>query len=84
MEPNFSYEGKNFSSAEEELKYLKEMISQKEAILTSHPESPEHAKEMENIISEEIKDYSTADAQKVLHEDFIVPESKTRDISRLV
>ena len=80
MEPNFSYEGKNFSSAEEELKYLKEMISQKEAILTSHPESPEHAKEMENIISEEIKDYSTADAQKVLHEDFIVPESKTQEI----
>ncbi|MEI6553770.1 MAG: hypothetical protein WCO09_04320, partial [bacterium] len=80
MEPNFSYEGKNFSSAEEELKYLKEMISQKEAILTSNPESLEHAKEVENIISEEIKDYSTADATKVLHEDFKVPESKAQEI----
>ncbi|MEI6479123.1 MAG: hypothetical protein WCO18_02415, partial [bacterium] len=80
MEPNFSYEGKNFSSAEEELKYLKEMISQKEAILTSHPESSERDKEMETIISEELKDYSVADASKVLHADFQMPESKAQEI----
>jgi hypothetical protein len=80
MEPNFSYEGKNFSSAEEELKYLREMISQKEAVLTSHPESEEGIKERENIIIQEIKDYSIADADKVLHADFKVPESKAQEI----
>jgi TraM recognition site of TraD and TraG len=80
MEQNFSYEGKNFSSAEEELKYLKEMISQKEAVLTSEPESAEREKEMDKIISEEVKDYSVADASKVLHEDFKVSESKAEEI----
>lgn len=80
MEPNFSYEGKNFSSAEEELQYLRKMISQKESLLSSHPESSERDKEREDIIIQEIKDYSVADANKVLHEDFKVGESSAQEI----
>jgi hypothetical protein len=80
MEPNFSYEGKNFSSAEEELQYLRKMISQKEAMLSTHPESQEREKEREDLIIQEIKDYSVVDAEKVLHPDFHVPESKTGEI----
>jgi hypothetical protein len=80
MEPNFSYEGKNFSSAEEELQYLRKMISQKEAMLSTHPESLEREKEKENLIIQEIKDYSVIDAEKVLHPDFKIAESKAEEI----
>lgn len=80
MEPNFSYEGKNFSSAEEELQYLRKMISQKEVALTSHPESPEREDDREALIIDELKDYTIADASKVLHEDFKIPESRAQEI----
>ena len=80
MEPNFSYEDKKFSSPQEELEYLRKVISQKEASLTSHPESPERVKEREDLISQELKDYSDADASKVLHESFRVPDSKAQEI----
>ena len=80
MEPNFSYEGKNFSNPQEELEYLRKIISQKEAVLTSHPESKEGIEEREDLISREIQDYSIQDAGKVLHESFEIPESKSQEI----
>jgi len=64
------YEGKQFSSLEEELEYLRKVVAEREAPLGSHPESTERVREREAIISEELSNYSVADADKVLHEHF--------------
>lgn len=79
MEENFSvskYEGKSFSSAEEELAYLRQVVSGREKHLTDKNEEVDR----EQIISEELKDYSKTDADKVLNEHYKMPVAEKQDI----
>lgn len=65
-----SYEGKQFSSPEEELQYLRKVIAARESNLSTAEDSAERTKEREAIISQELSHYSQQDADRVLHEHY--------------
>ncbi|MES3005746.1 MAG: TraM recognition domain-containing protein [Patescibacteria group bacterium] len=71
-----TYEGKQFSSAEEELQYLRDVVSKRERAASSIGES----KEREAIIAEELSTYSQQQADRVLHEHYKIPEQEKREI----
>ncbi|HEY1037432.1 MAG TPA: type IV secretory system conjugative DNA transfer family protein [Candidatus Paceibacterota bacterium] len=63
------YEGKQFSSVEEELQYLRKVVMDREQASMTN-ESAGERYERERAISEELSHYSKQDADKVLHESF--------------
>lgn len=80
MEPNFtnvnSPEFPKFSSPEEELVYLRQVVASRERKALTEGEKFDR----EAAITEEIKNYSTQDADKVLHESFKIPETTKQEI----
>ncbi len=71
-----TYEGKQFSSPEEELQYLRQVVASKERGLSSIGEK----KEREAIIAEELSTYSRQQMDKVLHESYKMPAHEQREI----
>jgi hypothetical protein len=79
--PAHSYEGKQFRNAEEELAYLRKVIIEKEARITATLEDRGGSADRERIISEEIKHYTNHDAERVLHEQFVVPATRSAEVA---
>lgn len=71
-----TYEGKQFSSPEEELQYLREVVAKKERAADSIGES----REREAIIAEELSTYSQQQVDRVLHERYKMPEQEKYEI----
>ena len=64
------FENKQFNSPEEEIQYLKQIISDREKTISAPQESEQAKFEREKIISEELSHYSVSDADRVLHEHY--------------
>ncbi len=73
---NSTYEGKHFSSPEEELQYLRKVIAGKEQVALSVGER----KEREALIAEELSSYSQQQVDRVLHEHYKIPEQEKQEI----
>jgi len=73
---HFSYDNKQFTSAEEELNYLRKVVAERENTATERGEKFER----EAIIEQEIKDYTKNDASRVLHESFKTPDAEKKEI----
>lgn len=73
---HFSYDNKQFASAEEELNYLRKVVSAREGALAERGQQFER----EKIIEQEIKNYTQHDAGRVLHESFKTSDAEIREI----
>ena len=73
---NLTYEGKHFSSPEEELQYLRQVIAGKEQAALSIGEK----KDREALIAQELSSYSSQQVDRVLHEHYKIPDQEKREI----
>jgi len=75
-----TYEAQKFSSPEEELAYLRQVVLGREQALSSPEDSAERTQEREAIIDQELSQYTVADADRVLHEHFSMKPSEQWEV----